>query len=136
MEILSNLTWIAVALALLVVWVGQQRRTRGQTMLPGTAVQMIALAILAVILLPAISVSDDLQASHNPAEVERACARSDQHVLLMADSHATPVALAVIFSVLADAAPQRMAWFSVEYPPAQEPTSHARVPESRGPPAA
>lgn len=136
MEILSNLTWVAVAVILWAVWMGQRRRARGQSLLPGVGVQLIALAMLTVVLLPAISLSDDLQASQSPAEVERTCVRSDQHALLMAGSQATPVAMALIFSILTDAAPRRTAWLSTECAPAWERICHTRALESRGPPVA
>lgn len=135
MELLSNLVWIIVALALWGVWLAERRPARSRLLWPGTGVQLIALAMLSVVLLPAISVSDDLQASHNPAEVERTCARSDQQAMLIANSQATPVALAVIYGVLTPAAPRRIDWLSFECALAWERPGHARALESRGPPA-
>jgi hypothetical protein len=83
MELTLNVAWLALALYMVWAWLkhapqkGADRR-----------VQFVALALVILILLPAISMTDDLMAASNPAEVET-CARRDHewgspHVLLPA----------------------------------------------------
>lgn len=98
MELLSNLVWIVVALALWGLWLASRRRARGGSPRIGIGVQAVSLAVLTLILLPVISVSDDLQASHNPAEVERSCNRNDQHDLQTIAGPTVPAALAAAIS--------------------------------------
>jgi len=67
MELVLNLVWVALAIAIVRMWLchapneGTNRRT-------GFA----ALFLLLLILFPVISVTDDLQAMQNPAEAETA----------------------------------------------------------------
>lgn len=98
MELLSNLIWIAVTCALWGLWLSRRRGERGGSLLPGTGLQLIALAMLTVILLPVISVSDDLQASHNPAEVERTSIRHDPYLWMVTGTHPAPAMPALLAS--------------------------------------
>ena len=69
MELILNLVWALLATLMLWLWMRHapcvclSRRT-----------QLVALAMLILILLPVISVTDDLQALQNPAELD-CCAR-------------------------------------------------------------
>jgi len=71
MELTLNLGWALVALAMLCAWLrlapsaARERRA-----------QFVALAVVILILLPAISMTDDLMAAQNPAEVD-SCVRRD-----------------------------------------------------------
>lgn len=73
MELTLNLGWLALALYMVWAWLrhapekGADRRT-----------QIVALALVILILLPAISMTDDLMAARNPAEVDT-CVRRDYH---------------------------------------------------------
>lgn len=98
MEILSNLAWGAVALALWALWLnGQLRRRDGRagSLLPGLGVQLVALAMLSAVLLPVISITDDLQSSNIPAEVERTLPRNDRHFALGHVDHQAPAHMAL-----------------------------------------
>lgn len=70
MEFFLNLAGAFVALALVCLWLrwaphaGVDRRT-----------QLVALALLILILFPVISVTDDLQATQNPAELDSSVRR-------------------------------------------------------------
>lgn len=136
MELLSNLVWIAVALALWCVWLAEQRRGRGASLASGLGVQLIALTLLTLVLLPVISVSDDLQAAHNPAEVERTCVRNDQHLLRPDALPPAPAALAVVISYLLLASPRTIAFLRPPSLPRSERMADSRVLASRPPPAA
>lgn len=64
-ELLLNLGWVVLAAWMVVLWLrrmpraGEDRRA-----------QFVALALVILILLPAISMTDDLIAARNPAEVD------------------------------------------------------------------
>ncbi|MGA3082617.1 MAG: hypothetical protein ABSD44_14800 [Terracidiphilus sp.] len=68
MELILNLVWLLLAILMVRVWLRHARRTGAST-----RTQIAALAMLILILLPVISVTDDLQTIQNPAEVD--CAR-------------------------------------------------------------
>ena len=100
MELILNLAWALSAVAILCIWLryarlaGASRRT-----------QMVALAVLILILFPVISVTDDLQAMQNPAETDsclrRVHAVSSPHSILAAPGTLPPPVLAELsFGVL------------------------------------
>lgn len=135
MELLSNLTWIAVALALWIVWLAGSWRppAPGRS---GVKVQLTALAVLSLILLPVISVSDDLQASHNPAEVERTCVRNDQHLVHLDAIPRVPAALATLVTCLLLPSSRTIAFLDAPRVPHPEKLAQVQVFSSRPPPAA
>ncbi len=134
MEILSNLIWITVALALWGLWLVRGRSARSTPRSCGIAGQLTALATLTLILLPVISVSDDLHAAQNPAEVERTCVRSDQHLIRPDAVQPAPAALAIFISFLLLASPRTIAFLNPPSPAVRGPVAHVRVPVSRPPP--
>jgi hypothetical protein len=69
MELILNFGWALVALGMLSVWVRTPLRRASDR-----RIQMVALAVVILILLPAISMTDDLIAAQNPAEID-CCAR-------------------------------------------------------------
>jgi hypothetical protein len=69
MELTLNLVWATLSVVCAGLWMGYARRNG-----VSTRVQAIALLLFIVILLPVISVTDDLQALQNPAELD-CCAR-------------------------------------------------------------
>jgi len=71
MELILNISWAFVATWMVCAWLRMEPR-RGSD----RRAQFVALAVLILILLPAISMTDDLVAAHNPAEIE-CCARRD-----------------------------------------------------------
>lgn len=71
MELILNLGWAVLAAWMLCVWVRLCSRTDSNR-----RTQFVALALVILILLPAISITDDLMAAQNPAEVDT-CARRD-----------------------------------------------------------
>jgi hypothetical protein len=87
MELALNLAWAFSAIVIVCLWLrfapqaGASRRT-----------QWAALAVLILILFPVISVTDDLQAVQNPAEVD-SCLRRDHAI---SHPHSTFPALAAL----------------------------------------
>jgi hypothetical protein len=134
-ELLSNLIWILVALALWALWLTKACSARRARLYSAGSLQLIALAVLTMILLPVISVSDDLQAARNPAEVERIGIKNHLHHLLQADPPPpAPVLFASVVSLLLLIAPRTIAL--LDRPAAMRP--HLPIPihaiESRPPP--
>ena len=85
-----------MAISLVGAWVGDRRRRGSAPLLPGTGVQLVALAMLSAMLLVVISVTDDLQAGQSPAEVVRVCTSSDRHFSAGQPTHRPPAALALL----------------------------------------
>jgi hypothetical protein len=69
MELTLNLVWALLAVVLFRVWLRSEPACAARTRL-----QIVALLMLIVILFPVISVTDDLGAALNPAELD-CCAR-------------------------------------------------------------
>jgi nitrate reductase NapE component len=81
MEFLSNFLWAILSVTALGLWLRGERRDHRKWIMP-----LLALGMIAVILFPVISVTDDLQIAQNPAEVECTLRShhkvSDAHLLL------------------------------------------------------
>ncbi|MGB6401956.1 MAG: hypothetical protein WBF26_03845 [Candidatus Sulfotelmatobacter sp.] len=129
MELILNLTWAGLAALMVLLWLrfgpraGVSRRT-----------QLVALALLLVVLFPVISVSDDLQALYNPAEVDSSVRRD--HVFASAHSILPPI-LALIQPVAAElsmGAPRFAVLRDIPLPAAHRPCLAAI--DNRPPPAA
>jgi len=71
MELVLNLAWVLLAATLICLWIRFAPR-RGSS----RSLQFAALVALILILFPVISVTDDLQAALNPAEID-CCQRKD-----------------------------------------------------------
>ena len=65
MELALNLGWVLVALWMLCAWLRFAPRAAKKR-----RAQLVALAVVILILLPAISMTDDLLAAQNPAETD------------------------------------------------------------------
>ncbi len=71
MELFLNSAWALLTIVVVCLWLRLERRDRTDQRLT-----FIALVMLVLILFPVISVSDDLQSLHNPAETDT-CQRRD-----------------------------------------------------------
>jgi len=69
-ELIFNLLWVVLSTGLIGLWLFSRRRWQDDVSRPGTHMQIAALAIVIVILLPVVSLTDDLLACTAPAEVE------------------------------------------------------------------
>ena len=78
-ELILNLAWTLLTAISAVLWIryGSRRGASRRS-------QLVALAVLMMVLFPVISVSDDLQTLQNPAEAD-CCVRRD-HVVIAAHS--------------------------------------------------
>ena len=89
MELFLNSAWALLAFASVCLWIRMECRIGAERRLP-----LIALALLIAILLPVISVSDDLQLLQNPAESDTfQCQRRD---CLASCPHAVHPAIAAL----------------------------------------
>lgn len=77
MEILFNLVWVALSVTLSVLWLRRRVPHDDDSHSVSLKTQFVALAVILLILLPVVSLTDDLQAFIAPAEVEHACRRGD-----------------------------------------------------------
>jgi accessory gene regulator protein AgrB len=76
-ELLFNILWLSVSLTLVFTWVRAVRH--GHTKHTWSA--FVALALLLVLLLPVISMTDDLVAMDGPSEYEHVVRRSEMPLL-------------------------------------------------------
>ncbi|MGA2908011.1 MAG: hypothetical protein ABSE36_09935 [Terracidiphilus sp.] len=136
MELLCNLVWVAVTVALWSSWLVRRRQARTASILPAIAVQLISLAALTAILLPAISITDDLQASNNPAEVERSAGKRDHLFSFHQTHHGAPGIVALVVPCLRPSFLTRVSLLPAEFAVPAQGTAHALTQWSRPPPAA
>lgn len=76
-EIFFNLLWLALSALLLGLWLFHRRGAADHSLRSSEGIQFIALALLIVVLLPVVSLTDDLQACTMPAESEHLSRRGD-----------------------------------------------------------
>jgi hypothetical protein len=89
MELFFNSAWALLAIASVCLWMQRERRAGAECRSP-----LIALALLLVILLPVISVSDDLQMLQYPAESD--LFQSQRRDCVASCSHAVHPAIAAL----------------------------------------
>jgi hypothetical protein len=134
-EVFFNLVWVAVSVALFAVWLTALRQERKQSRLPAVGTQIVALAILVVILLPVISLTDDLQAVNTPAEAEHLFRRGDLEHAVDQSLHSLPVALGQLVSGLVLPPTQQIAFTVTADPPVWPMRGYSRAATTRPPPA-
>jgi hypothetical protein len=140
MESLCNLGWLAVTIAFWGFWCAQRRqvkrRVKRRSLLPAIAVQLISLCALTAILLPVISITDDLQASNNPAEVERGAGKRNQFLNLHHVSHGVAGAIALMVSCPSQPLMRRLAILPINFADPVQGTAQVLAQWSRPPPVA
>ncbi len=102
----------------------------------GLSAQLVALAMLSVVLLTVISETDDLQICHYPAEVERTCNRNDHHLAQAQSPQQLPVALALFAFYLLPSLQHAVAFLNADGPRPHQRSAHSRSLWSRPPPFA
>ncbi len=85
MEMILNLAWAACSLALICFWLRSRNSQSAQRgtgahagSCPSPCLQILALSMVVILLLPVISLSDDLIAMQGPAEAD-SCVRRGLH---------------------------------------------------------
>jgi hypothetical protein len=104
--------------------------------LPALAVQLISLAALTAILLPVISITDDLQAANNPAEVERSAGKRDHLSSFQQSNHDASGNVALVVPGLRHSALTGFSLVPADSAVAAQATDHLLALWSRPPPAA
>jgi len=87
LELALNLVWLLLTGAMVCLWLRLAPRAAAER-----RTQFAALALVILILLPAISMTDDLMTARNPAEVD-SCLRRDHEIL---SPHAIVPAIATL----------------------------------------
>ncbi|MGA2754647.1 MAG: hypothetical protein ABSE53_12860 [Terracidiphilus sp.] len=136
MELFCNLAWVAVTVALWGSWFVRRRHARTVSILPAIAAQLISLAALTAILLPVISITDDLQAANNPAEVERSAGKRDHLFSFQQALHGAPGIVALVVPAFRPSLLTRFSLLPTDSADPSEGTAHLLAPWSRPPPAA
>jgi len=116
METSLNLAWALLAIVLVYLWVRYAPRQGA-----GRWMQVAAVVTLLLILFPVISMTDDLQAAQNPADVEiylrRGHTAGSQHVVFPVIALLPPASFAGLFFVYQRmAAPSRLPIPTVDNP--------------------
>ena len=135
MELLCNFAWATVIVALWSCWFVRRRSARISP-LPAIALQLISLAALTAILLPVISITDDLQAANNPAEVERSAGKRDHLFSFQQAHHGAPGIVALVVPAFRPSLLTRFSLLPTDSADPSEGTAHLLAPWSRPPPAA
>ncbi len=107
-EMFLNFAWLVLAVTLVVL-----RLYMGCRMDQSRRSQMIAIAILIAILFPAISVSDDLMAIQNPAEIDNGqrrdhLASADAHLQITTSVLPTPFVHGVVLGLIQYVSPGKL----------------------------
>jgi hypothetical protein len=95
-ELLFNLLWLVLSSALLTLWLRGQQPWADESLRPSRRMQFVAIAMLILILLPVISLSDDLQACANQFESEHIARRSGDQMDLSSLLPMAPIALSIM----------------------------------------
>lgn len=115
MELILNLVWAGLAVALVAMWLSRPAHE-----LAPRRLQWMSLFVVVLLLLPVISMSDDLIAARGPAEVDT-CLRRAQ------DAHASPA----IHTVTSFALPQAVACNCNRWQPVSTLAMQSSAPDSR-----
>jgi hypothetical protein len=105
MELFFNLVWVGVSVILTVIWIRDYRRHRDDPKRVRLLWQLIALTALIVVLLPVISLTDDLQVRATVAETEHVGRRTGLQPFV--DAHANPLTIALFSVYFFSEAPQQ-----------------------------
>lgn len=135
MELFLNFVWLSVSLALLVTWAKAVRR--GDTKRTWTV--FLALVLLVILLLPVISMTDDLVAMVSPTEFEHAVRRGDltlaqsvQDIAALLDAGMLAILLFISFTALFS----RLSRFTLRICPRKTMSGFVRTAGVRPPPSA
>lgn len=135
MELLSNLVWLAVSISLWGLWLWRRRGGRKGSLVPGVGLQIVALAMLTAVLLPPISLTDDLHSCQLPAEIKRTVVRSDRPLAPVAPPGVLPFLFALGAFCLSLPGLRTVSFLTREELPPRQSRGHHLSLWSRPPPA-
>jgi hypothetical protein len=96
LELLFNFAWLTVAMALWGLWLIRRHNGRQQSLLRTMAAEAITLVVLTAVLLPAVSITDDLHACQLPTEIRRCEVQGDRHLVPISPPNHLHFALALL----------------------------------------
>lgn len=134
MELLFNLLWLAIAALLVGLWLLRTARATDPVR-HGIGVQLIALALVVVILLPVVSLTDDLHATALLAESDHVFRRSDFQAVGDLALHLLSVAIAAVTLFNISSRSRTLAWLSFPANKAASRAGYLHILGSRPPPA-
>lgn len=135
MELFFNLLWLALSCLLLGLWLSGRNRWADDSLRSSVTVQVVALALLIVVLLPVVSLTDDLQACTMPAESEHLSRRGDFQAIADFTLHTVSVVIAGLVPCDASPRPETFAWLSFPAETESPSAGYIRILGSRPPPA-
>lgn len=113
MEAFFNLLWVAISLLMVGFWLARTARGDDDPVRHSIGVQLIALALLIVILLPVVSLTDDLHASAMLAEADHMWRRCDFQAIGDLALHAVAVAITGLALLQIASQSRTVAWLSM-----------------------
>ena len=134
-ELFFNLLWLALSVLLLGFWLQHKNRWTDDSLRSSIAVQFIAVALLIVILLPVVSLTDDLQACTMAVESEHFSRRGDFQLVADLSLHAISTVIAQLAPFGASPWHQSFAWLSLAAERETPSAGCLRILGSRPPPA-
>ena len=135
MELFFNLLWLALSSLLLGFWILGPSRWTDERLRPSTRAQIVALVLLIVILLPVISLTDDLQACTAPAESEHLARRVDLQAITDGPLQAASILIAALGSFDEPPRLQILSWLSPAEETETPSAGYLRILGNRPPPA-
>jgi hypothetical protein len=135
-ELVFNLLWLTLSLGLVLFWTMIQHPSANETLRCSTRMQIVALAMLIVILLPVVSLTDDLQTCTAPAEAEHLGRRVDMHINADTCLHAASIVAAAHLAVEQALRLQTLAYLRPAMATKAPSAGYLRIAGSRPPPFA
>jgi hypothetical protein len=133
-ELFFNLLWLALSSLLLGLWLLRRNRWTDDSLRSSVGIQLIALALLIVVLLPVVSLTDDLQACTMPAESEHLSRRSDFQTIADLSLHTLSVVIAGFVPFDTSPEPHTFAWLLFPVEKETPSAGYLRILGSRPPP--
>jgi hypothetical protein len=134
-ELFSNVLWLALSCLLLGFWLMGRNRWADASLRSSVTVQLVALALLIVVLLPVVSLTDDLQACTMPAESEHLSRRGDFQTIADFTLHTVSVVIAGLVPFSASPRAETFAWLSLPAETESPSAGYLRILGTRPPPA-
>lgn len=135
MELFFNLLWLALSGVLLGVWLVRRDRWADDSLRSTVGVQLVALALLIVVLLPVVSLTDDLQARTMPAESEHLLRRGDFQTIADLTLHTVSLVITGLVPFSLSPRPQILALLFFPAKTESPSAGYLRILGTRPPPA-
>ena len=134
-ELFFNLLWLAISVLMVGLWLLRTARGTNDPVRHSIGVQLVALALLIVILLPVVSLTDDLHATALLAESDHVFRRGDLQAVGDLALHLLPLATAAVILLNISPRSRTLAWLSFPANRANSCAGYLRILGTRPPPA-